>query len=240
MGDMMKMDKCDPSIEDCKTINDIWDDQTVQALGDWHDHAHFMDILEMNPWGGMAAFSVMFLANAVILPVFHFVYRNGTYFDAYNTHSPMYRKAWYTFWITLFTLNTVGAISSIFPYLGMFGDINMYIVGGIAAAGALMGMVIMIMYLVAAGQAYRNNALSIVDTIQREITMMLAIDAVSSIFLLVNAPGWFAGNMLAIMSSEYDKTMKEEMEIVEEDIEDGDSMTMEDATVETTEDNTDI
>merc|ERR1712046_54513 len=91
MGDKMwMMDECDPSIEDCgKNINEIWDDQTVNALADWHDHAHFMDILAMNPWGGMAAFSVMFLANAVILPVFHFVYRNGTFFDAYDTHAPM-------------------------------------------------------------------------------------------------------------------------------------------------------
>ena len=225
-GEMFMMD-CDPSIEDCTTIHDIWDEQTVEALGEWHDHQHFMDILEMNPYGGMAAFSVMFLANAIIPITFHFLYRNTTYFDAFDTHAPMYRSAWWTFWITTFILSTVGAISSIFPYLGMFGDINMYVVGGIAGIGGIMGLVTMILYLVAAGQAYNANALSIVDTLQREVTLMIALDAVSSIFLLVNAPGWFAGNMLAIMSDMYD-----------EDHDDMDMDMDEDTTEETTDDTT--
>merc|ERR1712178_352649 len=93
----------------------------------------------------------------------------------------------------------------------------MYVVGGIAALGGLMGLIIMILYLVAAGQAYDNNSLGIVDTIQREVTMMMAIDASTSIFLLVNAPGWFAGNMLAIMADEDDKSMEWEMDKVEDE-----------------------
>merc|ERR1711990_642195 len=108
-------------------------------------------------------------------------------------------------------------MGGVFPFFKMFGEINMYVVGGTAALGTLMGIIDLILYAVAAGQAYTNNDIATVNTIQREVTSILAVGAMTEIFLLLNLPSWFAGNMMSVTAEWEEKAEEGDIVIIEDD-----------------------
>ena len=205
---------CNPALEDCATVlPDLTNAEAIEAIEWQHFVSHLTQLVEMV--GGASGLIWYFLAplGAGALPiVFHFLYRNTTYFSAaYNAVSPYYQSAWWTLWIGNVALNGIAWIFELIATFGVITHVNMIVWGIVGALQLVLFFVVDAFYIVAIDAANTAADTAMVATVQNELTLYIAITAFEMAMYTAFFPSWLAGMAIPL----YDEVTSEDFDYEE-------------------------
>ena len=199
----------------------LFSDDYIEDLERVHHEHELQGMIDLfGTWAGQVIYFVQPLAAGSIPIIFHFLYRNNTYFTAsYDAVTTYYKYAWFMYWLGKISINGLCWIFEVIAMFGVIPEVNVAIwLAFQASLGTMLFLTVTAFYIVAYDEANTAGDATLSEIIFREMRTLVAAYAFEISLYIAFFPSWFAA-MMAVPTL---KAMEEEdLESLEADSERG-------------------